>query len=188
MGRPATSTSRNSWIAICASCGDWKRQCPIPLERPISFWKRFNSWEDFFSGTLWWLGGFFDSIEWLNQRNLLQEQSDALTKYVQKDIISFEKKCVKSAVPRFQNTSYLPEEAQQLLFRNSVRHITSVEIPIGRFPAPVGCSLALAKDPYRLVVALPWQKIPNFGPWIRKIFQSWEASRQYDLLLPHHFR
>lgn len=58
-----------------------------------------------------------------------------------------ERKSVKSAIPRFQNTSYLPEEAQQLLFRNSVRHITSVEIPIGRFPAPVGCSLALAKDP-----------------------------------------
>ena len=123
-------------------------------------------------------------------------------KFVTRAIRCIEKVCTNSSLLKersqralvwnlqqsFQNTSYLPEEAQQLLFRTSVRHITSVEIPIGRFPAPVGCSLALAKDPYRLVVALPWQKIPNFGPWIRKIFQSWEASRQYDLLLPHHFR
>ena len=36
---------------------------------------------------------------------------------------------------RFQNTSYLPEEAQQLLLRNSVRHITSVKSPLGSGPS-----------------------------------------------------
>ncbi len=165
MGRPATSTSRNSWIAICASCGDWKRQCPIPLERPISFWKRFNSWEGYgdFEGALWWLVG--DNTTVVDRRKSLLEHKVCTEKS-----ISFQRTFPKIPKERFRNrlqsAAKIPEHFQ----------------PAGRGSAtlvPKQCKAHYLSDAPELSGSECLGKRSQLykGPWISKICQSWEASR-----------